>query len=424
MKIALLAGTQSGCGKTTIMLALLQHFCRSKRTVAAFKSGPDFLDPLWHQAITGRPSYNLDTEMIGTALSRHILSEQAEDADWALIEGAMGLFDGRHGVGESGSAADLAKVLHTPVILVVDAKGISGSIVPLVSGFCSYAANMDVTIAGVIANRVGSEHHAELLRNFLADHDLPPLVAWMMKDAPVLKERHLGLMRPDEGGIADFDDFFHVDDVALTDAFDDYPRQREAISVSRSRRLAGKTVAIARDAACCFIYPANVDWLLAQGAGLRYFSLLAGDPVPPAADALWLPGGYPELYGEQLAHSASWPSLRQFIEDHKPVLAECGGAMLLGEKLIDQDGISWSMANLLPYASRMQDRLAALGYREDSRGVKGHEFHHSARVTTTDLPPAFNCRRGDCGVRYKNLRASYIHWYFASASDIVAGWFS
>lgn len=424
MKTSLLAGTHSGCGKTTVMLALLQYFSILKRSVVAFKSGPDYLDPLWHRAVLGRPGYNLDTQMIGTKLSEEILAQQAARAEWAVIEGAMGLFDGHSGVGAAGSSVDLAGVMRIPVILVVDAAGLSGSLVPLVSGFCDYAARKDVRITGIIANKVGSDHHAELLRNLLRDHQMPPLLAWMEKGAPQLAERHLGLVRPEEGEIPDFQPFFRIDEEALTQAFEDFRIQAGTRGQSERPLLAGKTVAVAKDAVCCFIYQSNLDWLRTQGAQLRYFSVLAGESVPSSSDAVWLPGGYPELYARQLANSSSWPSLRQFIEDDKPVLAECGGAMLLGENLIDHDGINWPMANAVPYTSRMRHKLAALGYREEASGARGHEFHHSVREANAELPPAFACNRGDCGVRHNNLRASYVHWYFASAPTVVAEWLS
>ncbi len=426
MKIALLAGTQSGCGKTTMMLALLQFFQKKNLPVSAFKCGPDFLDPLWHQVVTGFPSYNIDTRMVGVERSRQILAAQAYRVEWALIEGVMGLFDGRSGVGEAGSSADLAHVLNSPVILVVDARGMSGSIVPVVDGFCIHARKKGIVIRGVIANRVGSRHHAELLKTLLSEHSMPPLIAWMTKDAVVLEERHLGLKRPGEEKLPDFGACFHVTD-ALMPAFSDW----EAVAVveqtdnTRSTgQLTGKTIAIAKDAACCFIYPDNIDWLTKQGARLHFFSVLNGDTLSRGVDALWLPGGYPELYASSVSRSASLTSIRAFIETGKPVLAECGGAMLLGRSLINAEGRSWPMAGVLSFDSRMQNKLVSLGYREEQRGVRGHEFHHSSRESEQDYEPAFNCPRGDSGIRYKNLRASYIHWYFASAPEVVSEWFT
>jgi len=397
MKIALLAGTQSGCGKTTVMLALLQYLKQHQQRIISFKAGPDFLDPFWHQLMTGQVSYNLDTRMVGLQTSKQIINTHYEQNDLALIEGVMGLFDGRTGVGQDGSSADLAKGLGCPVILVVDARGMSGSIVPLVSGFCDYANKMGVKIAGIIANQLGSTHHATLLSDFLADYNMPPLLAWMEKNVPALAERHLGLTLPDSLEVPDFQPFFHVEKQALFAAFSD-KGDYALLPAKQTQLLLAKKIAIAKDAACCFIYQANIDWLSDQGAEIYYFSVLKGDTVPKDADAVWLPGGYPELYTEQLSHSSSWLSLNQFVQAGKPVLAECGGGMLLGEQLIDKTGRAWSMASILPYRSRMQDKLASLGYREDASGVRGHEFHYSVRETETDFPACFDCSRGDKGI--------------------------
>jgi cobyrinic acid a,c-diamide synthase len=272
----------------------------------------------------------------------------------------------------------------------------------------------------VIANRVGSEYHAQLLRDALAEYDLPPLIAWLSKDAPGLEERHLGLKIPDASAVPDFQGALHVDTTLLEAAFSVYKPVQVDTSVVVG--LQDKTIAIAKDLACCFIYPANLDWLTEQGAKLAWFSPLAGESVP-VADALWLPGGYPELHAQQLAESASLPSIKAFIEAGKPVLAECGGAMLLGHLLIDQQGNSWPMANVLPFSSKMQNKLASLGYRQEASGMRGHEFHFSIRQTDESLTPCFDCQVGDKGVQYKKLRASYIHWYFASAPAVAIEWF-
>ena len=422
MRTALLAGTHSGCGKTTVMLTLLQYLRKNKQAVQAFKAGPDFLDPLWHQAITGTPSYNLDTRMMGADACRAQLFKQENSPDIALIEGVMGLFDGASGVGREGSSLDLARVLACPVVLVVDAGGMSGSIAALVSGFSQFAEQRGVSISGIIANRVGSEHHAGLLKAALLEYGLPPLIGWLARNDQPIKERHLGLMRPEEGDLPDFRPHFHTDENELLAAFSRISKPVPKPD-QKGQRLKGKTIAIAKDQACCFIYPANLDWLREQGAKRVYFSPVAGEPVPEAADALWLPGGYPELYGPQLVESASWPSLRAAVESGMPVLAECGGAMLLGRELVDKDGQRWPMAAIFPYASVMQPKLAALGYREEQGGAKGHEFHYSRREQSEGLAPGFNCLSGDQGVRYKNTRASYVHWYFASNTDQVAAWF-
>lgn len=422
MKTALLAGTHSGCGKTTLTLALLQYFHQSQHNIISFKSGPDFIDPLWHQTVTGKPSYNLDTRMMRADACNRQLHQQAKHADMALIEGVMGLFDGYEGVGGAGSSVDLANVLKCPVILVVDAGGMSGTIAAVVTGFCQLAEQKNVRISGIIANKVGGEYHADLLRQALAEYNLPPLVAWMERNDKVLTERHLGLKMPKETLIPNYSSVLHVDDDALLRAFSEIAHNIPTIP--HKPLLQDKIIAIARDNACCFIYPANLDWLTSHGATLVFFSPIAGEAIPNNTDGVWLPGGYPELHAQQLSESKSWESIRAFANSGKPILAECGGAMLLGKTLVDIDGKHWPMAGILPYRSVMQPHLVALGHREESSGVTGHEFHYSKREQDDGLIPAFDVVQGDKGVRYNNVRASYVHWYFATDQHQVSAWFT
>ncbi len=424
MQTILIAGTQSGCGKTSVTLAVLQYLQQQGKTVRSFKTGPDFLDPMWHKAVTHKTSYNLDTNMIGIEQSAQLLA-QHQDTDFGVIEGVMGLFDGRGGVGGKGSGAHLAKELGVSVWLVVDAKGMSGSIVPLVKGFVAEARAQNFHISGIIANRLGSENHAKIIRAFLDEYQLPPLIAWMQKDAPTMPERHLGLQMPEEHRVPDFMQAFHAD-LALMErsssALANLPLPTD-VQVE-APLLQGKQIAIARDSACCFIYQNNLDWLEAQGAKLHFFSPIAGDAIPDNTDAIWLPGGYPELHTDALSQSATWTSLAQYIEQGTPCLAECGGMMMLGQTLIDKDGKRCPMAEILPISCTMQDRLAALGYREDKiTGLKGHEYHHSKREDHHELPTAYSLARGDEGFVLHNLHASYVHWYFASAPTVAADLF-
>ncbi len=432
MRSILIAGVQSGCGKTTATLATMQYLINQKLNVQGFKSGPDFLDPLWHKKVTGHASYNLDTKMVGITQSQELLSSAAvKQCDIAIIEGVMGLFDGRSGIGKKGSSAHLAISLNLEVWLVVDAKGMSGSIVPLVSGFVDFAQKMDLKISGIITNRVGSQHHANLLKQFLHNERLPPLIAWIDKQAPKLPERHLGLMQPNEYPLPDFSDHFHIEQTNLVRVIPNYQSLLSANISSRkiknSQSLKGLIISIARDEACCFIYPANIDWLSQQGAIIHYFSPIKGEVIPNNTDVLWLPGGYPELYAEQLSNSSTVDSLKHFIACGKPVLAECGGMMLLGNSLTDLEGKQWPMANILPITTQMQNKLASLGYREcisgPNLGIKGHEFHHSIRTELKSITPAFPVSRGDSGIHQENIRASYIHWYFASAPEVFISWF-
>ena len=421
MNLALIAGTQSGCGKTSVTLAVLQQLKQQGKSVRAFKAGPDFLDPMWHKAITQKASYNLDTHMIGIEQSLQILANN-QDSEFGIIEGVMGLFDGRGGVGGKGSGAHLAKELGIPVWLVVNAKGMSGSIVPLVKGFVAEAESMGFVISGIIANRLGSDNHAKIIREFLLQYELPPLIAWMKKDAPAMPERHLGLQMPEEHLVPDFSEVFHADMALLSSKARPLKNIPEKW-LSTTEGLKGKKIAIARDSSCCFIYQKNLDWLQAQGAKLSFFSPLAGDPVPEHIDAIWLPGGYPELHAEVLSTSSTWESLASCIEEDIPCLAECGGMMMLGNALMDPQGKSWEMAGILPIECEMQDRLASLGYREDESGLKGHEYHHSKRADLADLPKAYTLSRGDEGMVLNNLRASYVHWYFESEPEVAAGLF-
>ncbi len=415
----LIGGVQSGSGKTSFTLALLQAWAKEGKRVQSFKAGPDFLDPLWHQAVTGRPSYNLDTQMMGPAACQAMLSQGA-GADLAIIEGVMGLFDGKSGVGGPGSSLDLAKTLGVKVLLVVNAQGMAGSLVPLAQGFKEAAEGLGARLGGVLANRVGGASHAGLLQELLREARLPPLLAWLEKGAPTLGERHLGLKTPEEAQLPDLSSALHL----LPGWESAWTRPKAFRPVLPAEALLpGRRVAIARDQACSFIYPANLDWLKAQGAKLTFFSPLAGEPLPPHSEALWLPGGYPELYGERLSKSASWSSVKAFIESGGHALAECGGMMLLGESLRDLNNKSWPLMGLLPFYTTLQTRLAALGYRESRTGARGHEFHHSKRLPALGGKPAFDLDKGDQGIQYKNLRAGYVHWYFPSAPHSVARWF-
>ena len=423
MKYALIAGTQSGCGKTSITLAVLQFLKANQKSVRSFKTGPDFLDPLWHSAVTGTTSYNLDTNMIGIDQSRQIIKNH-QDAKFGIIEGVMGLFDGRGGVGGKGSGAHLAKELGIPVWLVINAKGMAGSIIPMVKGFVAEAEVVGFRISGIIANRLGSENHAKIIRELLLDYDLPPLIAWMEKDAPQMPERHLGLQMPEEHRVPDFSEKFHVDLELLTTSIGELKDFELVAQKAEKQYLVGKNIAIARDSAACFIYQKNLDWLEAQGAKLSYFSPIAGDEVSQDTDAIWLPGGYPELHSKALSQSATWQSLNKHIENGTPCLAECGGMMMLSKILVDHSGESWAMSGALDIECQMQDKLASLGYREDeATGIKGHEYHHSKREDSHDLPKAFSLKRGDEGMLYKNLTASYIHWYFESNPEVAASYF-
>ncbi|MCA0184787.1 MAG: cobyrinate a,c-diamide synthase [Proteobacteria bacterium] len=416
------AAQASGQGKTTVTAALARLHARQGRRVTVFKCGPDFLDPQIHAVASGRPVYNLDLGMCGSADAAWRLYRAAQESDLILVEGVMGLFDG------SPSGADIARYFGIPVMAVIDAKAMAQTFGALVHGLATWQP--DLPFSGVLANHVGSEGHARLLQD-----SLRPGIAWygaLPRDAEAaLPERHLGLLQAAE--IADLDARLErlADHLARTGAADLPPAVVFPAMPAPfvEPLLKGCRVAIARDAAFGFIYPANLDTLQALGAELNFFSPIAGEALP-ACDALWLPGGYPELHAETLAANAAWQAgLKAHQAAGKPLLAECGGMMSLFETITDRDGCVHPGAGLLPGHTRMQARLAALGTQvaELPEGrLTGHTFHYS-RSETPLSPLARACtpagREGEAIYRLGRLTASYVHFYFPSNPAATAALF-
>jgi len=326
-----IAAPASGQGKTTVVAALARLHPRFGRRVRVFKCGPDFLDPQIHAIASGVPCQNVDLWMCGEADIVWRLAEAARDADLILVEGVMGLFDG------TPSAADLATRLGIPILAVINGASMANSFGAIAYGLKHYRPGTPVNAA--FANCVGSAYHAELL-----EKSLPPDIAWyghLPRDIDAaMPERHLGLLPAAEiDGLAQRIE--HMADLLAPTAAAGLPPSVDFFDVPPPvlpKMLTGKTIAIARDAAFCFLYPANLDCLMRLGAKLIYFSPLA-DADLPACDAVWLPGGYPELHGNALAANRSlWQSLEADIEAGKPVLAECGGMMVLFDELVDKEG--------------------------------------------------------------------------------------
>ena len=417
------AAPASGQGKTTVTAALARMHTRLGRRVRVFKSGPDFLDPQIHAVASGAPVYNVDLGMCGEADIARRLYDAAGEADLILVEGVMGLYDG------SPSGADIACRFGLPVMAVIDARAMAQTFGAVAHGLASYRPGLP--FAGVLANHVGSPRHAEML-----EAALPEGMRWfgaLMRDADAaLPERHLGLLQAAE--ITDLDVRLDrlADSLAQTGAAD-LPRPVSFAAVpglSVAPVLAGRTIAIARDAAYGFIYPANLDALRELGATLAFFSPLAGDALPHC-DAVWLPGGYPELHGGELAANRGfWDALHAHVDAGLPLLAECGGMMSLFETVVDKAGQTHEFGGLLPGRAVMQQRLAALGLQiaELPEGkVCGHTFHYSK--SETPLQPALRARtpdgrEGEAIYRSKRLTASYVHLYFPSNPAAVGALFS
>ena len=462
----LVAAPASGQGKTTVTSALARLHTRQGKRVRVFKCGPDFLDPYWHTLASGAPVYQLDLWMTGEADCRARLHAAAQEADLIIVEGVMGLFDGEP------SAADLAQRFGLPVLAVVDASAMAGTFGALAYGLQHYRA--DMPWAGVLANRVASARHADMLQVSLQDPD-----AWMgalmRNEDIVLPERHLGLTVASElpDAMARLD--------AAADALADTALGRMTLGdlqrwsvdfagsgvtasiapgvpmAGRSApcppaalrppplptqntlppalpMLHGKRIAIARDAAFCFIYTANLDCLTALGAELVFFSPLA-DSALPGCDAVWLPGGYPELHADRIAaNTALRDDLAAHITAGKPVWAECGGMMALFDTLVTADGERHAQWGLLPGEVTMQKRLAGLGPQQlvlDSGPLRGHTFHYS--TTSTALQAVVRTARpdtapqpdaGEAVWQQGALRASYFHAWFPSCPAAVVELFS
>jgi cobyrinic acid a,c-diamide synthase len=425
----LVAAPASGQGKTTVAAALARLHARQGRRVRVFKCGPDFLDPHWLALASGAPVHSLDLWMNGEADCRARLHEAAATCDLVIVEGVMGLFDG------TPSAADLAERFGLAVIAVIDARAMAGTFGALAFGLQNFRPGLPW--AGVLANRVGGERHAGLLKEALRD-PADWLGGLSRGESFALPERHLGLVGAGELG----DAMARLD--AAADALAETPLGQRALDALPQLRLdnppvpvapstpwlAGRTVAVARDAAFSFIYSANLDQLSALGAHLAFFSPLAGDALP-ACDALWLPGGYPELHAEALSRATA---LRDALAAHaaagKPIWAECGGMMSLFDTLVTADGAEHRLWGLLPGRVTMHKRLSGLGPQQLEVGaftLRGHTFHYSSCETPhpvalrTARPGAVQAVGTGEAVYVKGaVRASYFHAWFPSSPDATA----
>lgn len=427
----LIAGTNSGSGKTTLTLGILRALFRRGLAPIPFKCGPDYIDPLFHRQAAKCVSTNCDTFLMGPEEVRRSFALHASRSRAAVVEGVMGLFDGNMPGALAGSSAEIAALLGIPVVLVVNARGMSGSIAPLVRGFAGW--NPQVCIAGVIANNTGSARHAELLRDALDAAGLPPLVGALARDERRrLPERHLGLATGQleeawldalAGAVEASADLDRL--LALTRVEPCGLPEPEPFPVPHVR------LGVARDEAFNFYYEANFDLLRQFGVETVPFSPLHDAELPPGLGGLWFGGGFPELCAEQLSRNSSMlDSVRAFAASGRPVYGECGGYLYLLESLAGFDGVRHPLLGLLPGGAAMGEKLVSLGYREletcaDSlfgpagTRLRGHEFHYSFLRTdpkgdnlfrAKDLRGAGHLAGSICG----NVCGSYIHLHFAS----------
>ena len=457
-RILVVAGTGSGVGKTTVTLGLLEAYRRRGLVVQAFKVGPDFIDAGLHAMITGRPSYNLDGWMCGREAVLATVARHTGDADVAVVEGVMGCFDGADATGEDGSTAQIAKWLGAPVVLVIDASGQSRSAAAVVAGFERF--DPALTVAAVIANRVGGDVHGRWLAEAIeASCRAVPIGAIPRDDALILPERHLGLVTAAEGLLtpdfrAHLSDVIerHVDldsllriaarlpSAGFAGATDPGGRQGGVRHQAHDDRRKGDEVplrvrlGVANDVAFQFYYEENLALLREAGAELVFWSPLR-DEVPDV-DGLYFGGGYPELHAQRLAGNVgALKTVRQLAEGGTPIYAECGGLMYLADALEDPDGVAHPMVGLLPSTIRMRPRSMTLGYREirftsdaplgrAGTAARGHEFHYSTIDPVPATVPRVWRLEGRHGVDRPegyligHALMTYVHLHFASNPDL------
>ncbi|MGG6294639.1 cobyrinate a,c-diamide synthase [Leptolyngbya sp. AN02str] len=445
----IIAGDRSGVGKTTITLALLAYLQQQRAVVQSFKVGPDYIDPMFHRAVTGRPCRNLDPVLTSEAYVQQCFAQHTQAVDYALVEGVMGLFDGASGVADVASTAHVAKLLNLPVLLILDCARLSRSVAAIAHGYRSF--DPQVYLAGVVLNRVGSDRHLTLLTEALEPLNLPILGVLRRHDDITLPDRHLGLVPTEE-----LTQFATVRDrlaTLATHSFDwpqllpllslptphsQFPTPDSRLPIPPFPLSTPPQIAIARDRAFNFYYPENLEALQQAGAELVFWSPME-DTLPAPVSGLYLGGGFPEMFAESLAENGgAIAAVRAAVEAGLPVYAECGGLMYLSRAIVDFDGKRWPMVGCLPTEAHMGKRLT-LGYRraiaqgdtpllKAGATVWGHEFHRSS-LNAEPAQPLYQLRGYDPhsaaydeGWQYRQVHASYVHLHWGAMPDVPARW--
>jgi cobyrinic acid a,c-diamide synthase len=436
-----IAGTHSGVGKTSVVLGVLGALRSRGLQVQGFKVGPDFIDPMYHREVTGAPSYNLDAWLMGHVGVRHAFARAATADGVSVVEGVMGLFDGR-ATGSEGSTAEVAAVLHSPVLLVIDVGGMSRSAAALVQGYARFDAK--VQVAGVVLNRVGGPRHYQLVKTAVEEQAGVAVWGYLpWRDSLVLPERHLGLVPVGEdaafqrvcaelgAAAAEYLDIAAIIAAAgAAPALDTPPDDPPVMPASPAR------IGVARDAAFNFYYEANLQWLRRYGAEVVEFSPLHGRELPAEVDGLYFGGGFPEVFAKGLSENTSFTaSLRRAHQAGMPIYAECGGLMYLVQAIQDAAGGRYPMVGLLPGVCRLTERLQNFGYKDvvslrhsllGQAGLRtrGHEFHYSTWEGRPAEHSLYRTRssHGDEqteGYSVDNLTASYVHLHFDACPHLA-----
>lgn len=439
-----IAGTGSGVGKTTFTIGVMAALQQKGYTVQGFKCGPDYIDPSYHTAVTGRVSRNLDSWMFDHETVREITARASIGADISIIEGVMGFYDGKNPLENTGSTAEISMITESPVLLIVNCASMARSAAAIVKGFQTLSSGPN--IVGVIANRVGSKGHFEIVKAAIEQECQIPVIGYLKGEQGIdIPSRHLGLIPAIERGELDL--FFDQLGRLISETVDikrlyelaAAPEITMADSSIFGQQHEKRTnIAVARDAAFNFYYQENLELLEANGANILYFSPLNNEEIPAGSDGLYIGGGFPEEFAEALSQNeVAKDSIRSAISEGMPTLAECGGFMYLTESIIDTNGKEYAMTGLIPGKVKMQKKLAALGYREiigrkenfligEGMRAKGHEFHYSIFESGGKHPFAYQTkgRTGfkEEGYLTENLTAGYTHFHFASNPELAKRW--
>ncbi|PIR01690.1 MAG: cobyrinic acid a,c-diamide synthase [Nitrospinae bacterium CG11_big_fil_rev_8_21_14_0_20_45_15] len=433
----IVSATHSGAGKSSLTAGLMRLFSRKGYQVAPFKSGPDYIDPSHHERACSRPSYNLDTKMCSKSYVRKLFEETSHSANMVIAEGVMGLFDGASATNETGSTAQIAKLIGLPVLFVFNGSAMARSSAALVKGFKEF--DPDLRFLGVVANKVNGARHAEMIRRAVESHTGLPFLGHLPFDPKLeISSRHLGLQL----GAEQTDDLYerwadHVEnhlDIKKILRLAEIPllenRKPPRSRWNHSTTIKPFTVAVARDSAFQFIYQDTLDQFRFYGGSIQFFSPIADKTIPNGADWLYLPGGYPELFAKQLSENTTMrKSIRLWGQSGKPVVAECGGMMYLGKSLTTEEGTKFKMAGLFQFETTLNPKRMTLGYRDlkfdsgtkETIRLKGHEFHFSHFSNNPEKPQmtsdtkASNPAVAD-GYVFKNSIASYTHIYWGADS--------
>ncbi len=434
-----IAGTHSGCGKTSVAMGIMAVLRGRGLKVQPYKTGPDYIDPMFHTEVTGRVSRNLDSWMLPPETVGRLFSKSAADADIAVIEGVMGLYDGYGGRSIAGSTADVAKLTGAPVILVINGSAMSLSAAALVKGFLEFDPAR--AVKGVIINKLSGLGHYQLLKEVIEEHAGVPVLGYLRRSEEVaLGGRHLGLVTSVE--VADLKEKIArlaaeiqatVDLERLLRIAREGTGAETALGLPEIKPVGKARIAVAKDRAFCFYYQDNLDLLEALGAELAWVSPIADSGLPPDIDGLYIGGGYPELWAAELEGNRPMRTdIRRRIQNGLPTYAECGGLMYLGESLADHEGKTFEMVGALPGKSRMTPGLQRFGYvnvrvtadnilARQGQEIRAHEFHYSEMAAAAGLRCCFEVskrREGTvvkswpCGFTTVNLLAGYPHLHF------------